>query len=87
VTVITPGTGSSITSTTTVSIAGMLGGVTGFVLFRTIFFVRARLGLALPKCFIDAGLATPRLIAFPRADLKALRALRCVVVFRALFFL
>ena len=55
-----PGTGSSITSTTTVSTAAVLGGFTGLALFRATFFTRARLGLALAKRFLGAGLATAR---------------------------
>jgi hypothetical protein len=59
VTLITPGAGWSITSTTTVSSTG----VTGALPFPAIFFTGARLGLAL---------ATVRLVAFARADLRAL---------------
>ena len=62
----------------------------GLALFRATFFTRARLGLALAKCFLGLGFATTRFTACLRADLEALRALRGVVVFRfrtvALFF-
>ena len=55
---VTPETGSSITSTTAVSIAG----ATGFFIPGTAFFAAARLGLAF---------ATIRLAAFTRRDLRA----------------
>jgi len=38
----------------------VLGGFTGLALFRATFFTRARLGLALAKRFLGAGLATAR---------------------------
>jgi hypothetical protein len=38
----------------------VLGGFTGLALFRTIFFTRARSGLALIKRFLGVGLATAR---------------------------
>jgi hypothetical protein len=60
--VITPGAGCSITSTATVSTAG----VAGRFICRATFFTGARLGLAL---------ATVRFVAFPRADLATFRAL------------
>ncbi len=58
-TVITPGAGCSIMSTTTVSTTG----VTGALTFLAVFFTVARLGLAF---------ATVRLVAFARAGLRAL---------------
>jgi hypothetical protein len=64
VTVITPGAGSSITSTTTVSTPGP-GGFIRRSFFRTAFFVAARWGLAPAVGFVP----------FPRADLDTLRAL------------
>ncbi len=57
VTVITPGAGCSMTSTTTVSTTG----ATGCFTFRTAFFTAARLGLAF---------ATVRFVGFARADLR-----------------
>ena len=87
--VITPGTGSSITSTTTVSTVRVLGGFTGLAVFRATLFARARLGLTSANRFLGVGLATARLTALRREDLEVLRALRCVVAFRfrtALFF-
>jgi hypothetical protein len=57
-----------------VSTVGVLGGFIGFTL-RAASFAPARLGLALDKDFLGFGLATVRFAAFPRADLKVLRAL------------
>jgi hypothetical protein len=79
VTTVTPGTGSSITSTTTVSTAGVLGGFTALTLFRAFF--APRLSLALAKRFLGAALATMRFAGLPRADLEGLRALRRAVGF------
>ena len=64
VTVITPGAGSSITSTTTVSTPGP-GGFIPCSFFRTAFFLAARWGLAPAVGFVP----------FPRADLETLLAL------------
>ncbi len=68
-TVITPGAGCSIRSTTTVSTAGCFVRRTTF---GAAFFTVARLGLAL---------ATVRFVGFPRADLATLRALPRVAEF------
>jgi hypothetical protein len=58
VTVIHAWNNPSITSTPTVSTAGLLG-FTGLALFRATF-TRARFGLALAKHFLGVGLATAR---------------------------
>jgi len=71
---VTPGTGSSITSTTTVWTAGVLGSFLDLTFFRATFFAPARLGSGFAKRFFGVGLATVRFAAFPRADLDALRA-------------
>jgi len=81
VTVITPGTDSSTTSTIVVSITGVTGGFTGLALFRATFFALERLALA--TIFFGLTLLTVRLAALPRTDLEDLRALRTVaLVFR-----
>jgi hypothetical protein len=68
VTVITPGAGFSITSTTVVSTVGAAARFRRTFLLAA-FFTAARLGVAL---------ATLRLVAFPRPDLDVLRVLRFV---------
>ena len=62
-TTITPGTGSSITSTITVSTVG------------TTFFATARFDLALVTRFLGVALALVRFVVFPRTDLAGLRVL------------
>src|SRR6516165_9803133 len=74
VTVIAPGVGCSITSTTTVSTTG----ATGCFTFRTAFFTDARLGLALATTRF-AVLATLR--ALPRLAEVALRSLARLCTF------
>ena len=69
VTTITPGTGSSIISTMTVSTVG------------TTFFATARFNLALVTRFLDVALAVVRFAVFPRTDLPGLRALSRVADF------
>ena len=64
VTTVTSGTGFSITSTMTVSTAGVVGGFTTFTLF-CVFFA-PRLNLALAKRFLGAALATVRFADLPR---------------------
>ena len=71
VTVITPGTGSSITSTMTVLRTGMPLGCIGCTSFGKTFVALARPGLAFAKLF-GIGLAADRFAAFPRADLEVL---------------
>ena len=66
---ITPGTGSSITSTITVSTVG------------TTFFATARFDLALVTRFLGVALALVRFAVFPRTDLAGLRALPRVAAF------
>jgi hypothetical protein len=67
VTVITPGAGSSITSTTTVSTPGP-GGFIRCSFFRTAFFVAARLGLAPATVGFVAFTPTGRMLGnFPQA--------------------
>jgi len=67
VTVITPGTGCSMTSMMVVSITGM---PCGRPFFRETFFTLVRLGFA--KRFFDIGLAVDCFAAFPRTGLEAL---------------
>jgi hypothetical protein len=69
VTTITPGTGSSIISTVTVSTAG------------TTFFATARFDLALVARFLGVALALVRFAAFPCTDLPGLRTLPRVAAF------
>jgi hypothetical protein len=71
----TPGIGSSITSTTTVSTTGVLGGdFTALALFRA--FVAPRLRLALPGLFLRVAFTAVRFAILFRARLEGLRALR-----------
>jgi hypothetical protein len=81
VTTVTPGTGSSITSTVRVSTAGLLGGFIDLPFFRATFFAPTSLGLALVERFLGVGFATVRLAAFARADFEALRVLPRAVDF------
>src|SRR5450830_576606 len=69
VTIITPGTGSSIISTMTVSTV------------ETTFFATARFDLALVTRFLGVALALVRFAAFPRTDLAGLRVLPRVAAF------
>ena len=71
---VTPATGSSITSTTTVSTTGVLGGFTALTFFRA--FLAPRLSLALAKRLLGVALDTVRFAGLLRADLEGLRALR-----------
>jgi hypothetical protein len=81
VTTVTPGTGSSITSTVRVSTAGLLGGFIDLLFFRATFFALTSLGLALAERFLGVGLATVRFTAFARGDFEALRVLPRAVDF------
>jgi hypothetical protein len=75
VTTVTPGTGSSITSTVSVSTARLLGGFIDLFFFRAAFFAPTSLGLALAERFLGVGFATIRFAGFARADFEALRVL------------
>jgi hypothetical protein len=75
VTTVTPGTGSSITSTVRVSTLGLLGGFIDLSFFRAAFFATTRLDLALAERFLGVGFATVRFAVFARADFEALRVL------------
>jgi hypothetical protein len=73
VTVITPGAGSSTTSTTTVSTAGV-GGFIRCSFFRAAFFAPARLGLALAiVCFVPPARCLDALRVLLRAAELPLR--------------
>ena len=73
--VISPGTGSSITSAMMVSTAGGIAGFVGLTFFRATFFAPARLGLSFAKRFFGIALATVRFADLPREDFDALRTL------------
>ena len=77
-TTVTPGTGSSITSTT-VSIAAVLGGFIALTFYRAFF--APRLSLALAECFLGIALATVRFAGPFRVDLDGFRALRRAIDF------
>jgi hypothetical protein len=79
VTVITPGAGSSTTSTIVVSTTGVVGGFIGLAFLRATFFVLGRLALARP--FLGFNLLAVRLPALPRTDIEDLRALPRTVDF------
>ena len=67
--VITPGTGSSITSAMTVSIALGPFGFLALALFRAILFA-ARVGLSFTPLLFDVALAPDRFAVVLRADVE-----------------
>src|SRR5215469_12449783 len=69
--VITPGAGSSTTSTIVVSPTGVIGGFRGLAFFRATFSALGRLVFA--TAFFDFNLVAVRLAALPRTDLDDLR--------------
>jgi hypothetical protein len=75
---VTPGTGSSITSTTTVSTTGVVSGFITRTFFRGFF--APRLSLAAER-LRGVALATVRFAGLFRADLEGLRALRRAIDF------
>jgi hypothetical protein len=81
VTTMTPGTGSSIMSTMTVSTAVVPGGFRRLAFVGTTFFATERFDLALVTRFLFTALAVVRFAVFPRMDLAALRALPRVATF------
>jgi hypothetical protein len=79
VTVITPGTGSSTTSTIVVSTTWVIGGFIGLAFLRATFFRPPRLALA--TTLVDFDFLAVRLAAVRRTDLEDLRALPRTVDF------
>ncbi len=85
--VTTPGAGSSIASTVTVSTVGILGRFIFLALFGAAFFAAARLDVGLAKRFLDFDLAAVRLITLPRRGLPVFRPwLRAVDFLRVVRF-
>jgi hypothetical protein len=77
--VITPGTGSSTTSTVAVSTTGVIGGFTRLAFFRATFFAPGCLALA--TTFFGRSLVVARLVGLPRTELGDLRAVPHTVDF------
>jgi hypothetical protein len=77
----TPGTGSLIISTMTVSTDLVLGGFGRLALVGTAFFATARFDLAFVARFPGAALALALFALFPRAGLVRMRALLRVAAF------